>query len=60
VFINKKAERDSFEIDPVTFERKWVHKEAELKCSVCRANIINATKKEVLAAGIDRELKSKK
>jgi hypothetical protein len=48
------------EKDPVTNERRWVHKEAKLKCSVCRANIINATKKEVLAAGIDRELKCKK
>ena len=48
------------EKDPVTFETRWVHKEAELKCSVCRANIINSTRKEVLAAGIDRELKCKK
>ena len=60
MFINKKAERDSLEKDPITNERRWIHKEAELKCSVCRANIINATKKEVLAAGIDRELKCKK
>ena len=60
MFINKKAERESIEFDPVTFERRIVLKEAELKCSVCRANILNATRKEVLAAGIDRELKCKK